>query len=100
MGAFQLRKQVIPFLEKKQHSQGLSHLGRTEDAVDIRQVWGNSFNEWRSSHTERLRREEERERTKQRQIMELPPLPRRAAPHPWEDLVSVLSRTARVMGYA
>ncbi len=29
----------------------------------------------------------------------LPPLPRRAVPRPWEDLASVISRTARLMGY-
>jgi hypothetical protein len=28
-----------------------------------------------------------------------PPLPQRAAPQPWEDIASVISRTARKMGY-
>jgi hypothetical protein len=70
-----------------------------EDAMDIQQVWGNTFNEWRSSHGEHRRRDEGQERTKQRQILKLPPLPRRAPPSPWEDLASVLSRTARTMGY-
>lgn len=68
--------------------------------MDMQQLWGNSFNEWRASYVERLRREEEQERTRLRQVMELLPLPRRAVPHPWEDLASVLSRTARIMGYA
>ncbi len=43
---------------------------------------------------------EEQEQAKQHQILELLPLPRRAAPRVWEDLASVLSRTARSMGYA
>ncbi|MFL5661832.1 MAG: TniQ family protein [Ktedonobacteraceae bacterium] len=68
--------------------------------MDIQSVWGNNFNAWRVSYEERLRREEEQEQAKQRQIMELLPLPRRAAPCLWEDLASVLSRTARIMGYA
>src|SRR5258708_2568397 len=68
--------------------------------MDMQSVWGNNFKAWRVSHEERLRREEEQEQAKQRQIMELLPLPRRAAPRLWEDLTSVLSRTARSMGYA
>ena len=74
--------------------------GKDARAMDMQQLWGNSFNEWRASYEERLRREEEQERTRLRQVMELLPLPRRAVPHPWEDLASVLSRTARIMGYA
>jgi hypothetical protein len=68
--------------------------------MDMQSVWGNNFPKWRVSYEERLRREEEQEQTKQRQIMELLPLPRRVAPRLWEDLASVLSRTARIMGYA
>ncbi len=67
--------------------------------MDMQSVWGNTFNGWRVSYEERLRREEEQEQTRQRQILELLPLPRRAAPRLWEDLTSVLSRTARLMGY-
>ncbi len=36
---------------------------------------------------------------KQRLLQELLPLPLRSAPHPWEDLASLLSRIARKMGY-
>ena len=68
--------------------------------MDMQQVWGNAFNEWRSSHEEHLRQDEGQEGTKQSQIQKLPPLPWRAPPSPWEDLASVLSRTARIMGYA
>ena len=69
-------------IRKVRRFQRLSRLERSEDAMDFQQGWGTTFNERTSSHEERRRREEELERTKQRQIMELPPLPRRAAPHP------------------
>ena len=68
--------------------------------MDMQSTWGNNFNTWRASNEERLQREEEEERAKQRQIMELLPLPQRAAPRVWEDLASLLSRTAHTMGYA
>src|SRR5713226_5834815 len=34
------------------------------------------------------------------QIVHISPLPQRPVPYPWEDLASLLSRTARKMGYA
>jgi hypothetical protein len=67
--------------------------------MDIQSVWGTTFTAWQASYKKRLRREEEQEQTRQRQILQLLPLPRRAVPRPWEDLASVLSRTARKMGY-
>src|SRR5437016_107547 len=60
-------------------------------------VWGNTFTAWQASYEGRLRREEEQEQARLRQILGLLQLPRRAVPRVWEDLASVLSRTARKM---
>jgi len=59
--------------------------------MDMQSVWGNNFKAWRVSYEEHLQREEEQEQAKLRQIMELLPLPRRAAPRVWEDLASAPS---------
>src|SRR5258708_22347404 len=87
------------FTREKKKSPILSSIWKGGRTMDMQSVWGNTFTTWRVSYEERLRREEEQEQIRQRQIMELLPLPRRAAPRLWEDLTSVLSRTARIMGY-
>ncbi|SRR6266487_3628971 len=46
------------------------------------------------------RRLDEEEREKLLSIQALSPLPRRRVPWPWEDLASVITRTAEAMGYA
>src|SRR5258706_14007311 len=46
------------------------------------------------------RRLEEQARMKLLSIQALSPLPQRRVPWPWEDLASVISRSAEAMGYA
>lgn len=46
------------------------------------------------------RRLDEEEREKLLSVQALSPLPRRRVPWPWEDLASLISRTADAMGYA
>jgi TniQ len=48
---------------------------------------------------ERRQQIEQRALEKQHRIQMLPPLPQRSVPRHWEDLTSVLSHTARKMGY-
>jgi hypothetical protein len=48
---------------------------------------------------ERIIQREKKEQAKQHSIQGLSPLPRRTAPRRWEDLASVITRTAHVMGY-
>jgi hypothetical protein len=62
--------------------------------MDMQPIWGNMLTTWFKPYRESLRREEEQKQAKQHQILELNSLPRRAVPRPWEDLASVLSRTA------
>src|SRR6266705_1838029 len=57
--------------------------------------WIYTRNE-REKQKERLR---QLEQVKQRYLEELLALPQRSAPHPWEDVASLLSRVARKMGY-
>src|SRR5947207_7778906 len=46
------------------------------------------------------RRLDEEERERLLSVQALSPLPRRRVPYPWEDLASLISRTAEAMGYA
>ncbi len=59
----------------------------------------DDFQKWRALREGRTRQLEEQEQAKRRQIQELLPLPRRVVPLPWEDLASVITRAAQVMGY-
>ena len=62
------------------------------------------FRRWNEELTakrdESDRRLEEEKRAKILSVQELTPLPRRKIPLPWEDLASLISRAAGVMGYA
>jgi hypothetical protein len=59
--------------------------------------WWEMFQ--RERQGERRQQIEQRALEKQHRIQMVPPLPQRSAPRHWEDLTSVLSRTARKMGY-
>lgn len=60
----------------------------------------DGFHEWLVLRERRIRQVEEQEQVKRRRIQELLPLPRRVVPQPWEDLASVITRAAQIMGYS
>src|SRR6266851_3859668 len=64
----------------------------------MQEEW-DGFHELLALRERHIRQREDQEQAERRQIQELLPLPRRAVPLPWEDLASVITRTAQVMGY-
>ncbi len=64
---------------------------------DIQQ-WIDALHERQKNH---VRQGKAKDQAKQRSIQGLSsPLPRRTMPRPWEDLASVIGRTAQAMGYS
>jgi TniQ len=64
---------------------------------DIQQ-WIDALHERQKNHD---RQGKAKDQAKQRSIQGLSsPLPRRTMPRPWEDLASVIGRTAQAMGYS
>src|SRR5436305_15282866 len=61
--------------------------------------WWEMFQRERKRQRERRQLIEQRAFEKRHRIQKLPPLSKRSAPRHWEVLASVLSRTARKMGY-
>ncbi len=58
--------------------------------------WTEEAHQRRKNH---YRRREGEEQAKRRSIQGLSPLPRRTVPRPWEDLTTLIARTAHMMGY-
>lgn len=58
--------------------------------------WWERFRQEEGRKAERRRQQAAEKQAQRERLQALPPLPRRAVPRPWEDLASVLSRTARV----
>jgi TniQ len=66
--------------------------------MEGQELW-DDLHRWDELRVERDRRLYEQEQEKRRHLQKVLPLPQRAAPRSWEDLASVLSRTASKMGY-
>jgi TniQ len=67
--------------------------------VDHQSTSPEGYLAWKIQQEERLRQREAEKQMEVRLVQNLSPLPQRVAPRPWEDLASLLSRTARKMGY-
>src|SRR6185312_2969886 len=73
---------------------------RKRVTLDTVGEWWDDLQQRQALRAEHTRQMEEREQVLYRQIKVVPPLPRRAIPKPWEDLASVVARSAHAMGYA
>jgi len=73
---------------------------RKREVLHTMQEGWSGFHEWLALRERCIRQAEEQEQAKRRRIQELLPLPRRVVPQPWENLASVITRAAQVMGYS